>query len=153
MPYPIRFRRVARLAALPAATLAFLSVGGNDASGASSAAGAAPTALNIESSTWVVEDLNRAGIIDRSRATLEFETDGRLSGRASCNTYVARYALSGEGIGVTDIVTTDRTCAPALMLQEQRFLEALVRIERFEMTRDGALVLHGAGHRILGRRP
>jgi heat shock protein HslJ len=153
MPDPIRFRRVALLAALPAATLAFVSVGGNDASGASPVAAAAPAERTIAGTEWVVEDLNRAGIIDRSRVTLDFGADGHLSGRASCNTYAARYALAGEGIGVTGIVTTDRTCAPALMLQEQRFLEALVRTERVETTPDGALVLHGAGHRILGRRP
>lgn len=119
----------------------------------SSAGKAAPTASLLRGPEWVVEDLDRAGIIDRSRASLEFGPDGRLSGRTSCNTYVARYALTGEGIGVTGIVATDTTCAPALMRQEQRFLDALARTEGFELTRDGALVLHGAGHRILARRP
>ena len=33
---------------------------------------------------WVVEDIG-GGLIDRSRATLDFGVDGRLAGRASCN--------------------------------------------------------------------
>lgn len=114
--------------------------------------GGEPATL-LHGGEWVVEDLNRAGIIDRSRASLAFGPDGGLSGRASCNTYVARYALTGEGLGMTGLAVSRMLCASALMLQEQRFLDALARTERFEMTADGALVLHGAGHRILARRP
>jgi hypothetical protein len=38
----------------------------------------------------------RQGIVERSRATLNFGADGRVSGRASCNT-TAQYTLTGEG--------------------------------------------------------
>lgn len=102
---------------------------------------------------WVVEDLNGGGIIDRSRATLVFGADGRLSGRASCNTYTAAYTASGDTVRVSDVVGTSRTCAPSLMAQEQRFYDALKNATRFQFRADGALVLHADdGRRILARR-
>ncbi len=102
---------------------------------------------------WVVEDLGGGGIIDRSRATLDFGADGRVSGRASCNTYTGRYALSGEGMKVSDIAVTDKACAPSLMQQEQKFLAILRDAASFDFSADGALVLKAAdGRTILARR-
>jgi putative lipoprotein len=108
---------------------------------------------DLQGVEWVVEDLNGGGIIDRSRATLVFGADGRLSGRASCNTYTAEYAASGDTVRVSNVAGTARACAPSLMAQEQRFYDALKAATRFEFRADGALVLHaGDGRRILARR-
>jgi heat shock protein HslJ len=114
--------------------------------------GAFPAAL-LQGAEWVVEDINRTGIIDRSRATINFGTDGRISGRASCNTYTGEYTLTGEGLTVAKTATTRMACAPALMRQEDLFLDVLRNLQRFTLSPDGALILQtGDGRTITARR-
>ena len=102
---------------------------------------------------WVVEDVNRKGSIDGARLTLTFSADGRLMGRAGCNTYSGRYSLSGEGLAVADLVSTRKACAPSLMQQEEMFLKVLADVQRFAISSTGALILHAKdGPMITARR-
>jgi heat shock protein HslJ len=114
--------------------------------------GGEPASL-LRDAEWIVEDIDRRGIIDRSRATLVFGPDGRITGRASCNDYAGRWTVDGESLRITDVALGARACAPALAGQETRFLERLREIRRFEISPEGALLLrdHGAGV-ILARR-
>ena len=106
----------------------------------------------LQGGEWVVEDIDGAGIIDNSRATLVFGADGRISGRASCNTYGGRYTLTGENLTIDEAAVTMMACAPSLDAQEQRFLAALAATQRFEIGSDGALRLLGAGERSITAR-
>ena len=102
---------------------------------------------------WVVEDIS-GGMVDRSRATLNFSADGNLSGRASCNTFTTYYKLSGEGLSIGKTATTMVACAPSLMQQEGRFLDILQNARRFEISDTGTLaLLTPDGRRITARRP
>ena len=98
---------------------------------------------------WVVEAIGGAGVVDASRATLDFRPDGRLAGRASCNRYTASYQLTGEGLTLAPGATTRMACAAALMDQEQRFLAALDEVARFDVDATGALLLLAADGRVL----
>jgi heat shock protein HslJ/membrane-bound inhibitor of C-type lysozyme len=114
--------------------------------------GGEPAAL-LRGKEWVVEDIDRGGIIDRSRVTLNFDDKNRVYGRAGCNTYNAGYTLTGEGLSVNSPASTMMACAESLMKQEQRFLEILGSVERFELSDTGALILHAAkGRTITARR-
>lgn len=105
--------------------------------------GGAPLDLLV-GHTWVIEDLAGGGIIDRSRITIEFQPgEGRVAGRASCNTYHAAFMLSGEGLSFGDAALTKMACAPALMHQEQKFLRILAGVDRFDFAATGALLLIG----------
>jgi heat shock protein HslJ len=107
----------------------------------------------LEGPVWVVEDIARGGIIDSSRVTLNFGTDGRLWGRASCNNYTGEFALTGESLTLSPSATTRMACAPSLMNQEKKFLGLLARVQRFEVDQTGALILHtDDGLSILARR-
>jgi heat shock protein HslJ len=107
----------------------------------------------LQGEEWIVEDIDRRGIIDNSRASLAFGPDGQLSGRASCNSYRATYTLTGEGLGIAGVITTRKACAPSLMDQEARFLAALSAVQRFDIGPTGELILYGPeGPRILARR-
>ena len=110
--------------------------------------GGRPAAL-LEGVEWVVEDLDRGGIIDRSRVMLEFAPDGRLSGRASCNQYTGRWKLTGEGLTISGVSATRRSCAPSLMNQERKFLELLGRTSGFSMDRNGKLVLRAGDRAVI----
>jgi heat shock protein HslJ len=117
-----------------------------------SGCGGSPASL-LQGSQWVVEDLAGKGVTDRSRATLDFGGDGQLTGRASCNRYGAAWRLSGEGLTVANARTTRMACSPALDNQETEFLRLLEGAHHFDITDDGALVLHTAdGATIKARR-
>lgn len=90
---------------------------------------------------WVVEDLADTGIIDRSRMTVEFFDENRLAGMASCNRYGGQYERTAEGMTFDYMFATKMACAPALMNQEQRFLELMSDVKRANIGRQGELVL------------
>jgi heat shock protein HslJ len=113
--------------------------------------GGDPAAL-LAGPAWVVEQLDTKGMVDGARVTLNFGSDGRLSGTASCNNYTATYALSGEGLTIGQAASTRKACAPPLMAQEQTFLAVLAAVNRFEIATDGALVLHANDGRTLRAR-
>lgn len=103
---------------------------------------AMPSAPSIEGIVWRAEDIGGGGIIDRSRATLTFGADGRISGRASCNDYSASYALDRGALSLTSaLAVTQRACVPSLMDQERRFLAILAAARQIELLPTGALLL------------
>lgn len=107
----------------------------------------------LQGPEWVIEDLAGGGVVDRSRATLNFGADGRLSGRASCNNYLGAYALTGEGLTLSTSATTMMACAPALMRQEALFFDLITRVRRFELDSQGGLtLLTDDGRTLLARR-
>jgi len=113
--------------------------------------GGDPAAL-LQGREWVVEDIDGKGVIDRARVTLSFDADGRVSGRGSCNSYSAQYALSGEGLTVSKAARTMMACGDALMQQEALFLDLLQRVRGFDLAPDGALVLRTDDRRTITAR-
>lgn len=100
----------------------------------------------LQGGEWVVEDIDERGIIDRSRVTLNFWRDGRVTGRASCNNFMGQYQLTGEGLSIGQTATTRMACAPSLMEQEQRVLRNLENLQGFDFDETGALLLRaGSG--------
>jgi heat shock protein HslJ len=111
-------------------------------------------AVLLQGAEWVVEDIAGAGIVDGSRATLNFGADGQLAGSGSCNRYSGSYMLTGEGLSVSSkTAMTMMACVPALMQQESRFMELLSQVRRFRLGADGALILESdTGGTITARR-
>ena len=81
---------------------------------------------------------------------LAFGIDGKASGSAGCNRYVAPYQASGNSLSFGAAAATRRLCAEAeLMEQERQFLQALASVatarregDRLELrTADGALAV------------
>jgi len=103
---------------------------------------------------WVVQDIAGKKLIAKSRVTLNFSEDGRLGGKASCNSYSAEYTLSGDTISISPPVATMMMCTGAgIMEQEKSFLDLLQKATRFEIASNGALVLHASdGRKLTARR-
>lgn len=120
------------------------------ASGAKRGIASAPPLAGTE---WVVEDIDGSGIVDRSRATLTFATDGRVSGNASCNAYHASYEVDRDNLRFSRAITTRMACPAALMQQEARFLAALAGVRTFEISPDGRLTLRSAAGGSIRARP
>lgn len=72
--------------------------------------------------------------------TLELN-DNRLSGRATCNRYVAQARIEDDRLDFHDLGTTRLPCAMDLGALEQRFLDALEAATGFDIGASGMLTL------------
>jgi heat shock protein HslJ len=116
------------------------------------AGGGDPAAL-LQGRDCIVTDIAGKGLVDRSRATLNFGGDGRVYGRGSCSSYTAEYTLTGEALTVGKAAGTLMACDPPVMQQERLFLDVLGSVRGFDLRDDGALVLRaGDGRTIVARR-
>jgi len=90
---------------------------------------------------WTVVEIDGQPIVAGSNVTLNFDSDGRLNGSASCNRYFSTFSLTGEGLTISNAGLSNMMCDQPLMDQEARFLELIAATTRFEIGEDGALVL------------
>lgn len=99
---------------------------------------------------WVAEEIAVGG---EAPITLQLGTDGNASGRGGCNGYGGPYTLAGDALRFGPLAATKMACAPALMDQEQRYLDTLAQVARYAVADDGALLLTTAeGREIRLRR-
>lgn len=91
--------------------------------------------------SYQVEWIGERPLIDSSMLTLRLVDDQYAAGMAGCNNWSANYQLNGNKLSLSDIATTRKLCAPALMEQEQRFLAHLARTQRWEFTEHQQLLL------------
>ncbi len=101
---------------------------------------------------WRIEDVEGMGVIDFSHATLQFSADGSLSGSATCNRLIGSYEATGDVITIAPAGATMMACPEALMLQEQRILDLLPKIERYVIDETGALILIASDGRTIAAR-
>jgi heat shock protein HslJ len=93
---------------------------------------------------WLLEDIAGAGVIDNLNSPIRFNPIGTVSGHAGCNRLTGT-ALIGPGtIDIGPLATTRRACAEAVMVQEQRFLDAMSKAETWQLGDDGLLRMSAA---------
>lgn len=90
---------------------------------------------------YQVEWIGERPLIDRSMLTLSLIDQQRASGLAGCNNWTADYQLNGDSFTLSNIATTRKLCAPALMEQEQRFLTALSQVQHWTFAEHQQLLL------------
>lgn len=90
-------------------------------------------AVGLAGTSWLLEDLAGAGVVDRVQATLEFTEPGRVVGNASCNRFFGNVEISGTTIKVGALGATKMACAEAVNNQEMKYLKALANAERFTL--------------------
>lgn len=84
--------------------------------------------------TYEVEWIGERPLIDRSHLTMTLASDGRAYGSSGCNHWFAHYQLQGEQLTFSEIGSTRKACAPALMEQEQRYLHTLQQTTRWDFS-------------------
>ena len=92
-----------------------------------------PSALKQDHG-YVLEWIGERPLIDNSHLTMTLGNDGRAYGNAGCNHWFAPYQLQGETLSFGPVGSTRKMCAPALMEQEHRFLEALGNVQRWDIS-------------------
>lgn len=91
---------------------------------------------------WRAVSLNGAALARGSFVTLEFR-DGRLSGNASCNSFGASYRIDGATLSISQAMSTQMACAPALMAQERLVFSILAGETQWTIA-NGELTIVGA---------
>jgi heat shock protein HslJ len=66
-------------------------------------------------------------VINDTSMTIEFNTNGTLSGNSGCNSYSGSYSLSKQQIEISQLISTKKLCnnPPGIMEQEAMYLTAL----------------------------
>lgn len=90
---------------------------------------------------YKVEWIGERPLIDRSHLTVTLGAEGRAHGHAGCNRWVASYQTKGNQMSFDHTGATRMACAPALMEQEDRFLQALGQVKRWDMGENSELRL------------
>ena len=90
---------------------------------------------------WKLEDLLGGGIIDRSNVTLTLGPGGQASGSGGCNRFFGSWSVKGSALTLGKMGSTMMACAPSLMQQEGKYLQALETASGYSFTADGALVI------------
>lgn len=104
--------------------------------------------------TWTVTGYNngRQAVVSPALGTelsLQFGTDGSLSGHAGCNGFRATYTIDNDRMTVGPAATTRKFCGPEVMEQERAFLAALASVTKWTI-QGGMLDAHRAdGERAL----
>ncbi|MGE6417268.1 META domain-containing protein [Alteromonas macleodii] len=110
----------------------------------------------LADSHWQVESIGRARIIDFSHVTLNVNSNGdtsRVSGSTGCNQFTGALDVdeadtvfsdisSAESFSTDKLILTKKACAPALMKQEQRFIEMLTASATYSIVENTWLVLY-----------
>ena len=110
--------------------------------------GGDPAAL-LRGAEWLVTEINGAPVLPQSRVTMNFNADGRVSGKGTCNSYTGSYEVTGEGLRFSRPAATLMACMDAPMRQEAAFLGVLNDARTFEMPPGGALVLRTGDKRTI----
>lgn len=94
---------------------------------------AEPIKLQQERS-YVLEWIGERPLMDYSHLTLTLAADGRAYGNAGCNHWFAPYTLDSDKLSFGAVGSTRKLCAPAVMEQEKRFLQALTTVQRWDIS-------------------
>jgi heat shock protein HslJ len=99
--------------------------------------------------SWLAEDINGGGVIDRLQTTLTIGTEGKVTGTGGCNRYMGTATVKGDAIAFGPMAGTRMACPPAAMDQENKFHAALETVRSWHIAQ-GLLFLHdGNGNVVL----
>jgi heat shock protein HslJ len=87
---------------------------------------------DLAGTSWVLEDLAGVPVVQRGRATLEFDASGRASGSGSCNRFSGPVTINGASLSFGPLMSTKMACVEeSLTNQETAYLAALGAAERW----------------------
>ncbi|QDY68198.1 META domain-containing protein [Qingshengfaniella alkalisoli] len=95
--------------------------------------------------TWQLTEMN--GDTFDKEATLTFAEDGRISGKAVCNTYSGPVTGTPDAFEIGAMISTKMACLN--MEGEQQFLDALATMTSLEQTDTGLILRNADGSQML----
>lgn len=92
---------------------------------------------------WRIEEIGGAAIVADSAPALAFDAKRGISGNASCNRFFGQFALTGEGLRLSDIGMSMMMCEDPIFKQERALLTAFDEVRGFRIDSAGRLLLIG----------
>lgn len=99
--------------------------------------------------SWLAEDINGGGVIERLQTTLSLGAGGKVTGMGGCNRYRGQATLKGDTISFGPMAGTRMACSPAVMDQENKFHAALETVKSWSVTQGKLLLRDGSGNIVL----
>ena len=88
--------------------------------------------------------------IPNTNISLEFTSEGRLSGSGGCNRYFGEYKVKpGNSLTIRGIGSTRMACPPGIMDQEMRYFEALQNTSTFRLDAHRLKLIDNNGQQVL----
>ncbi len=106
----------------------------------------------LAASSWAVTDMAGLAPLPEHPITFEFDTEGNITGDASCNRFGGGCTFEGDKITVGPVRATRRACEEPVMSQERTFLRLLAAVQSWELPTNDQLVLRGPEGDIKARR-
>jgi heat shock protein HslJ len=103
-----------------------------------------PAPTDLAGTEWEAFDIAGSAPIERTRPSIRFGEDGRVSGAGSCNRFMGSWRRTADGLRLTfgPLASTMMACPEAIMAQEARYLSLLGEGERpYSLRPDGTLVI------------
>ncbi|HEX6387301.1 MAG TPA: META domain-containing protein [Anaerolineae bacterium] len=91
--------------------------------------------LPLEGTRWQLQGVAQDGALVSTWVDVEITAtfvDGRVTGSAGCNDYVASYEIDGESPSIGDVSITDMACDQERDQREAEFLGALAEVAGYE---------------------
>ena len=110
------------------------------------------SSVTLLGSSWEVTSFAGQDPLEDHPITFEFDTDGNISGNASCNRFGGSCTIEENTIKVGPLRSTRRACEPDIMQQEQKFLAVLSTATAWEMGAEGELVMRGQDGEIRAKK-
>lgn len=112
---------------------------------------------SLVGSSWQLVAYGAAGeetrVVEGSVVTLEFREDNSAGGRGGCNGYGGTFAVDGDSIRFSQLVSTLMACVDqAVMDQEAAYFRALESAARYEVFEDQLVITYGEDQRLIFTR-
>jgi heat shock protein HslJ len=115
------------------------------------APGAAPEA-GLDGTSWTLTEIGGAAPVAGSPATLEFLADGGVAGTTGCNRYFGGFTADAASLSFGQMGSTKMACEPALMDQENRYLEIIGRAASYTLAADTLTITADDGTTLVFER-
>ena len=103
---------------------------------------------------WIVRRFGGDAMDYDPPAAIQFEGNGRMTGRGPCNSFTGGYQMTGEGLNFTGVASTRRACVDEQAdAAEAAFFTALEGPARYTLDGEGALRIETENGAIDARRP
>ncbi|WP_434928385.1 META domain-containing protein [Shewanella sp. HL-SH8] len=98
---------------------------------------------------WHIESVLSEPTIDYSPAKLVFSDNGQLTGNTSCNPFMGQYSLKNDLLTLSPAGSTRKACIEALMVQEQRVMQALPLVYSAKLNQNKLRLVNKSGQTIM----
>ena len=103
-----------------------------------------PAEAMLGGTAWVMTALNGAPPAAGTTVTLQFGTDGSVSGSDGCNRYMTTYQEDGQNLTFDQMAGTLMACEEPAMTQATEYREALSGVTSFNMSEGQLELLAGS---------